>query len=96
MPSNMRRSLLLLAAAAPLALGACAASIAPSFGPERSPASGAAKRPSECDAELGAFVAVMKLARQAEDWTIYQPAIEALKDQIMDCVQDSYGATQSI
>jgi len=92
----MRRSLLILAALAPLAVGACATPTSPVFGPDASPASGAAKRPSECDAELGAFVAVMKLARQADDWTIYQPAIDALKEQIMDCVQDSYGGTQSI
>jgi hypothetical protein len=54
-------------------------------------------RLSGCDAELRAFVAVAKLAKQGgEDWVLYQPALDAMKDQIMDCVQDTVGGAQPI
>ena len=44
-----------------------------------------------CESEIKAFVALTRLARQAGDnWQIYQPALDALQDQIMDCVEDSY------
>jgi hypothetical protein len=44
-----------------------------------------------CESEIKAFVALTRLAKQAGDnWSIYQPALEALQDQIMDCVEDSY------
>ena len=44
-----------------------------------------------CESEIKAFVALTRLARQAGDnWRIYEPALEALQDQIMDCVEDSY------
>jgi hypothetical protein len=44
-----------------------------------------------CESEIRAFVALTRLARQAGDnWRIYEPALEALQDQIMDCVEDSY------
>jgi hypothetical protein len=45
----------------------------------------------QCDAEIKAFVALTKLARQlGDDWQVYQPALEALQDQILDCVDDNY------
>jgi hypothetical protein len=44
-----------------------------------------------CESEIKAFVNLTRLARQAGDnWQIYQPALDALQDQIMDCVEDSY------
>jgi hypothetical protein len=44
-----------------------------------------------CESEIKAFVALTRLAKQAGDnWQIYQPALDALQDQIMDCVADSY------
>jgi hypothetical protein len=44
-----------------------------------------------CESEIKAFVALTRLAKQAGDnWRIYEPALEALQDQIMDCVEDSY------
>ena len=44
-----------------------------------------------CEAEIKAFMALAKLAKQAgENWHIYEPALQALKDQILDCVDDNY------
>jgi hypothetical protein len=44
-----------------------------------------------CESEIKAFVALTRLAKQAGDnWQVYQPALDALQDQIMDCVEDSY------
>ena len=44
-----------------------------------------------CEAEFKAFMALAKLAKQAGDnWHIYEPALEALQDQILDCVDDNY------
>ena len=51
----------------------------------------AGARPSACDAELKAFAAVARIARtQGDNWAIYDPALQALKDQILDCVDESY------
>jgi hypothetical protein len=73
-----------------LALSACASSPTAELGPVPTRLSG-------CDAELRAFVAVAKLAKQGgDDWTVYQPAIDAMKDQILDCVQDTSGGAQPI
>jgi hypothetical protein len=50
-----------------------------------------------CESEIRAFVALTRLAKQAGDnWRIYEPALEALQDQIMDCVEDSYPNPVSI
>ena len=44
-----------------------------------------------CENEIKAFVALTTLAKQLGDnWHVYEPALEALQDQIMDCVEDSY------
>ena len=44
-----------------------------------------------CDAEIKAFVALTKLAKQlGDDWQVYEPALEAMRDQILDCVDDNY------
>jgi hypothetical protein len=52
---------------------------------------------SACAAELRAFVAVSRLARQhGDDWSLFEPAIEAMKDQVADCVQDAYPTLESI
>ena len=53
-------------------------------------AAGAGRYPA-CEAEFKAFMALAKLAKQAGDnWHIYEPALEALQDQILDCVDDNY------
>lgn len=45
----------------------------------------------QCEAEIKAFVALTKLAKQlGDDWRVYEPALEALQDQILDCVDDNY------
>jgi hypothetical protein len=52
---------------------------------------GSVARFPACDAEIKAFVALTKLAKQlGDDWQIYEPALEALQDQILDCVDDNY------
>ncbi|MBV9522800.1 MAG: hypothetical protein JO010_08405 [Alphaproteobacteria bacterium] len=44
-----------------------------------------------CDAEINALVALVRLARQlGSDWQVYEPALEVMQDQVIDCVQDSY------
>lgn len=56
-------------------------------------ASAAAKLPRfpACENEIKAFVALTRLARQLGDnWRVYEPALEALQDQILDCVEESY------
>ena len=73
-----------------LALSACASAPNADVGPVPTRLAG-------CDAELRAYVAVAKLARQGgDDWTLYQPAVDAMKDQILDCVQDTVGGAQPI
>jgi hypothetical protein len=56
-------------------------------------ASLAAKLPRfpACENEIRAFVALTRLARQLGDnWRVYEPALEAMQDQVLDCVEDSY------
>jgi len=44
-----------------------------------------------CESEIKAFIELTKLAKEfGENWRIYQPALEAMQDQIMDCVDDNY------
>jgi hypothetical protein len=85
----VRTSLVLLL---PL-LGACAA--VPSEPDPAPPAS--LKRFAACDAELRAFIAVARMVRQqGENSTLYEPALQAMKDQILDCVEESYSGAQPI
>jgi hypothetical protein len=56
-------------------------------------ASLAAKLPRfpACENEIRALVALTRLARQLGDnWRVYEPALEAMQDQVLDCVEDSY------
>jgi hypothetical protein len=70
-----------------LALAACAGD--PAGGAW--PVSSSAPRPTACDEEMRAFVAVSQLAKKYHgDWRLFEPAIEAMRDQILDCVDDSY------
>jgi hypothetical protein len=40
---------------------------------------------------------MVALAREAgEKWQIYEPALDALKDQLMDCVEESYPSPLAI
>jgi hypothetical protein len=44
-----------------------------------------------CDAEIKAFVALTRLAKQLGDnWRVFEPALEAMQDQIVNCVDDNY------
>jgi hypothetical protein len=44
-----------------------------------------------CEAEIGALVSLVRLARQlGSNWQVYEPALQALQDQAIDCVEDSY------
>jgi hypothetical protein len=48
-------------------------------------------RPAACDAELSAFSAVARLAEaHGQTRPLYDPALEALRDQILDCVEERY------
>jgi hypothetical protein len=50
-----------------------------------------ASRYPACEAEFKAFMALAKLAKLAgENWHIYEPALQALQEQILDCVDDYY------
>jgi hypothetical protein len=90
----MIRVLCLIAVVAPALCGGCAA---PQSGGPAIDAAKRSDRPEACDAELRAFVAVTRLAKlPGEEWSTYEPALEALKEQILDCVQDSYGSGISI
>ena len=85
-----------LALCACLLLAACAGA-----GTDRddSLAAAASKLPRfpACENEIKAFVALTRLAKQLGDnWRVYEPALEALQDQIMDCVEDSYPNPVSI
>ena len=56
-------------------------------------AAAAAKLPRfpACEAEIKAFVALTRLAKQLGDnWRVYEPALDALQEQIMDCVEEAY------
>jgi len=81
------RAKLLGLAGALLALAACAGEPAS----DAWPASSSAPRPTACDDEMRAFVAVSQLAKKYRgDWRLFEPAIDAMRDQILDCVDDSY------
>src|SRR5919108_6477163 len=84
-----RRTIRKLLAAALLALAACAEQRAApdaDVGP-----SSAGARPNACEAELRAFVALTRLARQyGESWIVFEPAIDAMRERIFECVEESY------
>jgi hypothetical protein len=83
------RSNLLGLAITLLALAACAGEPGVDAWPASS--SSSAPRPTACDEEMRAFVAVSQLAKKYRgDWRLFEPAIEAMRDQILDCVDDSY------
>jgi hypothetical protein len=55
------------------------------------------KRYPACADEIKAFVALTRLASQMNDTSeVLQPALDALRDQVMDCVEDSYPNPQPI
>jgi hypothetical protein len=54
-------------------------------------------RPAGCDDEMRAFVALSQLAKRYGDgWRLFEPALEAMRDQILDCVDDGDPAPTSI
>ena len=55
------------------------------------------KRYPACADEIKAYVALTRLATQMTDTLdVLEPALEALRDQVMDCVTDSYPNPQPI
>jgi hypothetical protein len=55
------------------------------------------KRYPACADEIKAYVALIRLATQMSDSSdVLQPALDALRDQVMDCVADSYPNPQPI
>jgi hypothetical protein len=86
----MRLSPLRVVLFAALALTASACATASKDDPFTAEAAKLLRFPA-CESEIKAFVNLTRLARQAGDnWRIYEPALEALQDQVMDCVEDSY------
>ena len=76
---------------------ACASSTAPSGADPFAAAIARLPRYPACSDEIDAFVAMVALAREAgEKWQIYEPALDALKDQLMDCVEESYPSPLAI
>jgi hypothetical protein len=52
---------------------------------------------SACDAEMRAFVTIARLVgQQGDNWSVYEPALQAMRDQIIDCVEDSYSGSHPI
>src|SRR5476651_1976570 len=88
---NLGSALLLLALAGCAGLGSSpvdAFNAAAATLPKRYPA---------CADEIKAFVALTRLATQMTDTAdVLQPALDALRDQVMDCVADSYPNPQAI
>jgi hypothetical protein len=90
MVQTMRSSSVRLALCAALML---AASACASVSRDDALLAAAAKLPRfpACENEIRAFVALTRLARQLGDnWRVYEPALEALQDQVMECVEESY------
>jgi hypothetical protein len=55
------------------------------------------KKYPACADEIKAFVALTRLATQLSGTSdVLGPALEALRDQVMDCVEDSYPNPQPI
>ena len=85
-----RRRLLLAIALASLSLAACASPRdAP---PEAALAASSSDLPPVpiCRDEMLAFVELTRLAKlHGEGWTVFEPAVDALKQQILDCIDDN-------
>ncbi len=84
------RLLLPTIALASLALAACASP------PDAPPEASLIASPSDlppvpiCRDEMIAFVELTRLAKlHGEGWTVFEPAVDALKQQILDCIDDS-------
>ncbi len=78
-------------ALASLALAACASPPA-GTAPEAALAVSTADLPPVpiCRDEMVAYIELTRLAKQhGEGWTIFEPAVDALKQQILDCIDDS-------
>jgi hypothetical protein len=55
------------------------------------------KKYPACADEIKAFIAMTRLAAQTSGAAdIFRPALDALRDQMMDCVADSYPNPQPI
>jgi hypothetical protein len=57
----------------------------------------AASRFPDCASEIQAYFALNRLATQSgADEDVFEPALDALQDQMTDCVDDAYGGTSDI
>lgn len=79
-------------ALATLSLAACASPPAATTPPEASLAASPSDLPPVpiCRDEMLAFVELTRLAKlHGEGWTVFGPAVDALKQQILDCIDDN-------
>jgi hypothetical protein len=50
-----------------------------------------------CEDEIRALIALTKLATQeGSNWQIFSPALDAMQEQVTDCVDDSYPSPQRV
>jgi hypothetical protein len=90
-PRNLGFALLLLA------LAGCAGLGTNSEDSFNAAAAALPKKYPACADEIKAFVALTRLATQLSGTSdVLQPALDALRDQVMDCVADSYPNPQPI
>ncbi|HLJ63784.1 MAG TPA: hypothetical protein VKT70_06750 [Stellaceae bacterium] len=50
-----------------------------------------------CRDEMRAFIEITKLAKiHGDNVAVFQPAVDAMKDQILDCVDEHYGVRNTL
>jgi hypothetical protein len=87
---RLRRSILFVLVAG--ALAACAADGEGTRATALSVSSGDLPSIPICREEMRAYVEITKLAKlHGEGWRVYEPAVDALKQQILDCLDDKTG-----
>jgi 7-cyano-7-deazaguanine synthase in queuosine biosynthesis len=75
------------------ALAACAADGAGTRKTALSVSSGDLPAIPICREEMRAYIEITKLAKlHGEGWMVYAPAVDALKQQILDCLDDKTGS----
>ena len=75
------------------ALAACAADGAGTRKTALSVSSGDLPSIPICREEMRAYVEITRLAKlHGEGWAVFEPAVEALKQQIIDCLDDKTGS----
>jgi|SRR5580658_4814256 hypothetical protein len=93
MPARHLRLCRLALLAAASALAACAAGTDTTRGTALSASSSDLPSIPICRDEMRAYVELTRLAKlHGEGWEVFAPAVDALKQQILDCVDDKTGA----